>query len=447
MFCNYGIGGMQMGIKVAKFGGTSLADANAFQRVREIVLGDPSRRYVVPSAPGKRNAGDVKITDMLYQCYKLAQRKEPYAEVFERISERFIGIVRDLGLDYDISPMLAETFQKIASGSPDYAASRGEYFSGLILSRLLGWDFIDPADVFKFDRQGLFASEWSNQLLSERLEKHERAVIPGFYGSLPNGDVKTFSRGGSDISGAVVARAAGADLYENWTDVSGFLMADPRIVDNPRTIDRLTYRELRELSYMGATVLHEDSIFPVRKAGIPTNIRNTFKPEHPGTLIVVREEECPTGSTITGIAGHKNFTLLSIEKAMMNSEIGFGRRVLQSIEDFGMSFEHLPTGIDTMCVILGDGELQGRRDQVVERIEETCHPDAIDLSGGLALIATVGRGMVRQKGTAARLFGALARADINIRMIDQGSSELNIIVGVDVEEFEKAVRAIYNEFV
>ena len=436
-----------MGIKVAKFGGTSLADASAFRRVRDIVLSDPARRYVVPSAPGKRFPEDVKITDMLYQCYKLAQRKEPYAPVFDKIAERFNGIARDLALDFDLSPMLEETCGLIATASPDYAASRGEYFSGLILSRFLGWDFIDPSEVLKFDRQGHFASEWSNQLLAERLEKHQNAVIPGFYGSLPNGEIKTFSRGGSDISGAVVARAASADLYENWTDVSGFLMADPRIVKDPKPIDRLTYRELRELSYMGATVLHEDSIFPVRKAGIPTNIRNTFYPDDPGTMIVVRSEDCPASTTITGIAGHKNFTLLSIEKAMMNSEIGFGRRVLQSIEDFGMSFEHLPTGIDTMCVILSDGELLGRRDQVIERIEETCHPDSIELTDGLALIATVGRGMVRQKGTAARLFSALAKADINIRMIDQGSSELNIIVGVDVEEFEKAVRAIYNEFV
>ena len=436
-----------MGIKVAKFGGTSLADASAFRRVRDIVLSDPARRYVVPSAPGKRFPEDVKITDMLYQCYKLAQRKEPYAPVFDKIAERFNGIARDLALDFDLSPMLEETCQLIATASPDYAASRGEYFSGLILSRFLGWDFIDPSEVLKFDRQGHFASEWSNQLLAERLEKHQNAVIPGFYGSLPNGEIRTFSRGGSDISGAVVARAASADLYENWTDVSGFLMADPRIVKDPKPIDRLTYRELRELSYMGATVLHEDSIFPVRKAGIPTNIRNTFYPDDPGTMIVVRSEDCPASTTITGIAGHKNFTLLSIEKAMMNSEIGFGRRVLQSIEDFGMSFEHLPTGIDTMCVILSDGELLGRRDQVIERIEETCHPDSIELTDGLALIATVGRGMVRQKGTAARLFSALAKADINIRMIDQGSSELNIIVGVDVEEFEKAVRAIYNEFV
>jgi aspartate kinase len=438
---------MHVGIKVAKFGGSSLADASAFRRVRDIVLSDPSRRYVVPSAPGKRFNDDIKITDMLYQCFILAQRKQPYASVFEQVAQRFMGIVEALELAFDIEPLLREAGEKIAASSPDFAASRGEYFSGLILANLLGWDFIDPADVLKFDRQGHFASEWSNQMLAERLSAHKNAVIPGFYGSLPGGDIKTFSRGGSDISGAVVARAASASLYENWTDVSGFLMADPRIVKDPRTIDRLTYRELRELSYMGATVLHEDSIFPVRKAGIPTNIRNTFQPEHPGTMIVMHNDECPSESVITGIAGHKNFTLLSIEKAMMNSEIGFGRRVLQAIEDFDMSFEHLPTGIDTMCVILADDELRNRRDQMVQRIEETCHPDSIEFSSGLALIATVGRGMVRQRGTAARLFGALARAEVNVRMIDQGSSELNIIVGVDVDEFEKAVRAIYEEFV
>ena len=436
-----------MGIKVAKFGGSSLADAGQFKKVRDILLSDPTRRYVVPSAPGKRNADDQKITDMLYQCYRLAQRKEPYGQLFEQIADRYESITRDLGLDFDIAPLLHETCDEIARQSPDYAASRGEYFSGLILSRYLGWDFIDPAEIIKFDRQGNFAAEWSNQLAAERLKKHEYAVIPGFYGSLPNGEIKTFSRGGSDISGAVIARAAAAELYENWTDVSGFLMADPHIVENPRRIEKLTYRELRELSYMGATVLHEDSIFPVRKAGIPTNIRNTNDPEHPGTMIVMTNADTVADGVITGIAGHKNFTLLSIEKAMMNSEIGFGRRVLQAIEDFGVSFEHLPTGIDTMCVILPDADLFQRKEQIIERIEENCHPDSIELSSGLALIATVGRGMVRQSGTAARLFGALARAGVNVRMIDQGSSELNIIVGVDIPDFETAVRAIYNEFV
>ncbi|MEG1606300.1 MAG: aspartate kinase [Clostridia bacterium] len=436
-----------MELKVCKFGGSSLADAGQFRKVRDILLSDDARRFAVPSAPGKRTKDDEKVTDLLYQCHRLAQRKQSYANLFDKVIDRYTGIVRDLGLDFNIEPLLQEAGEQLRTASPDFAASRGEYFSGLILANFLGWDFIDPAAILKFDRQGAFAAEWSNELAASELKKHAHAVIPGFYGSLPGGDVHTFSRGGSDITGAVIARAAGASLYENWTDVSGFLMADPRIVDHPRRIERLTYRELRELSYMGATVLHEDSVFPVRKANIPTNIRNTNEPDDPGTLILVNGEDCGEGGSITGVAGHKNFTLLSIEKAMMNSEIGFGRRVLQALEDFGVSFEHLPTGIDTMCVILPDADLYQRRDQIIERIEESVHPDSVELSSGLALIATVGRGMVRMPGTAARLFSALARAGVNVRMIDQGSSELNIIVGVDIPEFEDAVRAIYDEFV
>lgn len=437
-----------MSVKVAKFGGSSLASADQFRKVKEIVMADPERRYVVPSAPGKRFDEDDKITDMLYRCNRLAQRKEPYGWLFQKVASRYIEIVEELELVFDIIPALNEACDEIGKRlSPDYAASRGEYFCGLILSKYLDYDFVDPSESIKFDRQGAFASEWTNQLMTAQLSGYERAVIPGFYGSLPGGDIRTFSRGGSDITGAIVARAASASLYENWTDVPGFLMADPRIVENPRVIRQMTYRELRELSYMGATVLHEDAIFPVRKALIPTNIRNTNDPSAPGTMIVVSKDECPPNTVITGVAGHKNFTLMSIEKAMMNSEIGFGRRVLQSIEDFGVSFEHLPTGIDTMCVILPDSDLDKRKEQIIERIEENCHPDSIELSSGLALIATVGRGMVRTTGTASRLFKALADEHVNIRMIDQGSSELNIIVGVNNEDFEKAVRAIYNAFV
>ncbi len=436
-----------MGIKVAKFGGSSLASAEQFRRVKEILLADPERKFVVPSAPGRRFAKDTKVTDLLYKCFQLAQAGESTSECFDEISARYQEIIDGLGLKMDLSARLHAAQRQIERYiNPDYAASRGEYFNGLILAEYMGWDFIDAAEVVKFDRQGFFAAEWTNELLGERLKQHEHAVIPGFYGSLPDGSVKTFSRGGSDITGAIVARAAGASLYENWTDVSGFMMADPRIIENPRGIDRLTYRELRELSYMGATVLHEDAIFPVRKAGIPTNIRNTNDPSHPGTMIVLSDKDCPTNSIVTGIAGHKNFTLLSIEKAMMNSELGFGRRVLQALEEVGVSFEHLPTGIDTMSIIVADSEIAKHRQEIIDRIEETCHPDSIEMTSGLALIATVGRGMVRKRGTASRLFRALAVADVNVRMIDQGSSELNIIVGVDGEEFEKAVSAIYYEF-
>ena len=441
---------MNLGIKVAKFGGSSLCDAEHFRKVKAIIESDPDYCYVVPSAPGKRFDGDEKITDLLYQCHRQVESNRSHEEIFRKIADRYTEIARQLGLDFDVEGLLMETSDAIRQyKNPDFAASRGEYLNGILLSKYLGWDFIDAQDVVKFDRQGSFASEWTNEIMREALQKHAHAVIPGFYGSYPNGDVHTFSRGGSDISGAIVARAAGADVYVNWTDVSGFMMADPRIVKNPRVIRELSYRELRELSYMGATVLHEDAIFPVHKAGIPTNIRNTNAPEDPGTMIVVNpsEEGRDPSQIITGIAGHKNFTLLSIEKAMMNSEYGFGRRVLQALEDFGVSFEHLPTGIDTMSVVVADRELVTRKDQIIQRIQQTCQPDSIEISTGIALIATVGHGMTSAPGTAARLFTALYEAGVNIRMIDQGSSEMNIIVGIDIKDFETAMNAIYRAFV
>lgn len=438
-----------MGVKVAKFGGSSLADAEHFMKVRDIVLSDPDICYVVPSAPGKRFKADTKVTDMLYQCHRLVERNQSHEEMYHKIIDRYMEIYNSLGLDFDFYGLLLETGDQIRRlKNPDFAASRGEYLNGVLLSKFLGWDFIDARDVIKFDRTGVFASEWTNEVLRDALKQHERAIIPGFYGAYPNGDVHTFSRGGSDISGAIVARAAQADVYENWTDVSGFLMADPNIVENPKCIRELSYRELRELSYMGATVLHEDAIFPVHKANIPTNIRNTNDPSDPGTMIVPAvTSKRNDGQRITGIAGHKNFTLITIDKAMMNSEYGFGRRVLQALEDFGVSFEHMPTGIDTMSVVVSDKELVTRKDQIIQRIEQVCQPDTISVSTGIALIATVGHGMVRQPGSAATLFNALYEAGVNVKMIDQGSSEFNIIVGVHVDDFETAMRAIYKAFV
>ncbi len=438
-----------MGIKVAKFGGSSLCDAEHFQKVKRIIESDPDYCYVVPSAPGKRFDGDEKITDLLYQCHRLVERNCSHEEMFDKIKARYLSIARELELDFDVESLLLETGEDIRRlKNPDFAASRGEYLNGILLAKYLGWEFIDAKDVVKFDRQGIFASEWTNEVMQKVLADHPRAVIPGFYGAYPNGEVHTFSRGGSDISGAIVARAARADVYVNWTDVSGFMMADPRIVENPRCIRELSYRELRELSYMGATVLHEEAIFPVHKAGIPTNIRNTNCPEDPGTMIVMQPSENRSkDQVITGVAGHKNFSLLSIEKAMMNSEYGFGRRVLQALEDFGVSFEHLPTGIDTMSVVVADKELVTRKDQIIQRIQQTCQPDSIEISTGIALIATVGHGMASTPGTAAKLFNALSQAGVNIRMIDQGSSEMNIIVGINIEDFETATRAIYNAFV
>ena len=437
-----------MGIKVVKFGGSSLADAERFRTVKNIVESDPDRKFVVPSAPGKRFKADEKVTDLLYQCYNAVSRSMSMEEPFDKIRARYTEIKEELGMEYDLEEMLIETHDLMLENvTPDYFASRGEYMNGRLLAAYLGWDFIDPAGFIKFDRHGTFASEWTNETLAEELEKHERAVIPGFYGSFPNGEVRTFPRGGSDITGAVVSRAAGADVYENWTDVSGFLMADPRIVENPKGIDVLTYRELRELSYMGAGVLQEDAIFPVHRAGIPTNIRNTYQPDHPGTMIVSDAKGFPAKYPITGVAGKRDFTLISIVKDMMNAELGFGRRVLQAAEELGISFEHLPTGIDTMCITIASSELDKKLNQLINRISELCQPDSIEVFQGMSLIATVGRGMVSTPGNAAKIFTALYNAGVNVRMIDQGSSELNIIVGVANADFEKATAAIYNAFV
>ena len=435
------------GTIVCKFGGSSLADASGFQKAKNILLANEKRRFAVPSAPGRRFDGDDKVTDLLYRCYQQVEKGEDCAETFAKIEERYLGIARELGLTMDVMALLKDTRAAIERvRTPDFAASRGEYLNGVLLANYLGWDFIDAADVVRFDKQGAFAAEWTNRVLTEELKKHERAVIPGFYGSNPDGTIRTFSRGGSDVTGSIVARAVLADLYENWTDVSGFLVADPRIVENPAPIETITYKELRELAYMGASVLHEDAIFPVRKEGIPINIRNTNRPGDPGTMIVENTSKRPH-YTITGVAGRKGFCAINIDKAMMNTEIGFGRRVLEVFEDNNISFEHMPSGIDSMSILVHQDEFQEKEQAVIAGIHRAVHPDSVDLEPDLALVAVVGRGMRSARGTAARIFAALAHAKINVKMIDQGSSELNVIVGVKNEDFEPAVRAIYDIFV
>ncbi len=437
-----------MGLKVAKFGGSSLADAAQFQKVLAILRADSERRVAVPSAPGKRTSADTKITDMLYRCQAMAADGQDFTGQLSDIRARYEGIVADLGLALDLGVEFEQIAAQLRGGATaDYCASRGEYLSGRVLSAAWDAEFIDAAEVVFFDAGGALDERRTYDALAARLKAVERAVVPGFYGSMPDGQIKTFSRGGSDITGALVAWGTGADLYENWTDVNGVLAADPRIVRDAATIETITYRELRELSYMGATVLHEDAIFPVRKAGIPIHIRNTNDPSHPGTMIIAMATEQNRPGAITGIAGRKGFSVINIEKAMMNSELGFGRRVLTVLEDHGISFEHLPSGIDTLSVVVESAYLAGHRAKLLDDLFTAVCPDDVEIIDGLALIATVGGGMVRHPGTAARLFEALARAHINVRMIDQGSSELNIIVGVVTEDFEGAIGAIYREFV
>ncbi len=438
-------------VKAVKFGGSSLADAEQFRKVREIVLSDPERRYVVPSAPGKRFGGDEKITDLLYACAKLSAAGQDFSEPFSKIRERYLQIARDLGLSFDPSGELDQIERRIAGGaSKDYAASRGEYLNGLLLSDYLGYEFVDAADVVCFGENGALLMSETMTAMRKVLSEKERAVIPGFYGAGQKGEIVTFSRGGSDITGSLVARAVRAEIYENWTDVSGVLVADPRIVSDAAVINTITYEELRELSYMGATVLHEDAIFPVRAAGIPINIRNTNDPGAQGTLIVAddsADSDTSTGYIITGIAGKKGFCAINIQKAMMNSELGFCRRVLSVLEEMGISFEHMPSGIDTMSIILSEDDVRGREKTLLSKIRKAVSPDVCEIEHGISLLAVVGRGMRRTRGTAARIFAALAHARINVKMIDQGSSELNIIIGLLDGDFEEAVRRIYAMFV
>ena len=434
-------------VKVVKFGGSSLASAEQVAKVGQIIRSDKERKFVVPSAPGKRNAKDTKVTDMLYACYELAENEQDFRIQMMKIKDRYDSIIN--GLQLKLS--LEEEFKQITANfkekaGADYAASRGEYLNGIIMANYLGYTFIDSAEVIFFDEEGNFDAEKTDKVLSARLAECENAVVPGFYGSNPDGTVRTFSRGGSDITGSIVSKAVHASVYENWTDVSGCLVADPRIIKDAKPIKVITYRELRELSYMGASVLHEDAIFPVRKAGIPINIKNTNAPEDEGTLIV--ESTCQKPEfTITGIAGKKGFVAVNIDKDMMNAEVGFCRKALQAFEDNGISIEHMPSGIDTMTVFVHQAEFEGKEQQVIGELRRLARPDVIELEADLALIAVVGRGMRSNRGTAGRIFSALAHANINVRMIDQGSSELNIIIGVSNNDFDAAIQAIYDIFV
>ena len=436
-----------MGVKVAKFGGSSVADALQIEKIRKIIEDDGEIKYVVVSAPGKRFSEDSKITDLLYLCKTHIEHKIPYQQIFQVVRDRFMAVRVNLDVDVNLDREFDEIKKNLEDGaSADYIASRGEYLNAMIIAAYLGYDFVDAAKMVKFDEKGRFMEELTNKEIKKELANHEKAVIPGFYGSKVDGSVRTFSRGGSDITGALVARAVEADVYENWTDVSGFLMADPRIVDNPKPISTVSYKELRELSYMGASVLHEDAIYPARVANIPINIRNTNRPQDPGTIITSEPGQLEEGQIIAGIAGSKDFTVIAMYKNLMSSERGFIRKMTGILEDYDVPIEHIPSGVDTLSVVLDNDGIDGRLDEIVEEFERQLKPDTIEVFEDMALIATVGHGMSYRPGVAAKLFVALAQENVNIRMIDQGSSEMNIIVGVENKDFETAIKAIYRAF-
>ena len=437
-----------MGVKVAKFGGSSVADALQIGKIKNIIENDPDIHYVVVSAPGKRFSDDSKVTDLLYLCKAHIEHNLPYQQIFQVICDRFMAVEVNLGVNVGLKEAFEEIRKNLDAGaSADYIASRGEHLNAMLIAAYLGFDFVDSSRIVRFDEKGRFMEDLTNKEIAEELKHHERAVIPGFYGAKVDGTIKTFSRGGSDITGALVARAVGADVYENWTDVSGFLMADPRIVKDPKPISTVSYKELRELSYMGASVLHEDAIYPARIANIPINIRNTNEPENPGTMITSEPAKLEEGQIIAGIAGSKDFTVITMYKALLSSERGFIRKMSGVLEDFDIPIEHIPSGVDTLSVVISNKQLGGKLEDILDEFERQLKPDHMEVSDDIALIATVGAGMSLRTGVSAKLFTALAEKKVNIRMIDQGSSEMNIIVGVENKDFEKAIRAIYGAFV
>lgn len=442
-----------MGIKAVKFGGSSVADGIQLQKIRDIIISDPDRRYIVVSAPGKRFADDNKITDLLFMCKAQADHHIPYDQLFQVIADRYRAIKYNLEIDVDLDSRFEEIHDALANGcSDDYIASRGEYLAAVLIAAYLGYDFVDTKDLIIFNSKGRLLSEETNEALAAELAKHERAVLPGFYGShKDSGEICVFTRGGSDVTGSLVARAVNADIYENWTDVSGLMMADPRIVDNPRPIEYISYMELRELSYMGASVLHEDAVFPVRQASIPINIRNTNAPDDPGTIITTEKSlsqlQADGRQVLSGIAGKQPFTVISIYKSMMNSEVGFVRRALAVLEDLRISFDHIPTGIDSFSVVIAKDAIEDQLDDVLQAFEQQLHPDEITVIEDIALIAVVGLGLSQTVGVASAITTALSDKNINIRMLNQGFSEINVIVGVEARDFNTAIRAIYRAFV
>ena len=437
-------------MKVVKFGGSSMADAGQYRKIRDILNADPERKVVVVSAAGKRFKDDHKITDLLYLCHAHTQYGVDCSGIFEMIASRYLEIRNELGIDLDLETEFAALKQRIDGKelTADELASRGEYFSAKLMAAFLGFQFIDAADWIKFNFDGTVDQESSYEALQNRVVRGMGAVIPGFYGLMPDGHIRTFSRGGSDITGALAAAALDADVYENWTDVSGILMADPRLVDNPQTIPEVTYDELRELSYSGASVLHEDAIFPVREKNIPLNIRNTNDPAAPGTMIQERfHGDHDPHRFITGITGKKDFTIISLSKRGMSNQVGVLRRVLTVLERHNISVDYVPNGIDNVSVVLPTESVASSLYTILGEIQKEVEPDSLDVHDQIAIVAAVGRKMAYRPGISGKIFAALGEAGINIRMINQGPDELNIIFGVDNRDFKSAIKVLYNSFV
>lgn len=436
-----------MSMIVAKFGGSSLANSIQFQKVSKIVKENKDRRVIIPSAPGKRDNKDFKITDLLYLCAEHVKQNLPFEELFTLVEERYSELVESLNLNISIEPMLRKIKDTIATGAgPDFTASRGEYINAIILAKLLGYEFVDAAEVIRFKNTGVFDKEETNRLLAIKAKEIEYMVIPGFYGADYNGNVITFSRGGSDVTGAIVAAALDAKLYENWTDVSGVMMADPRIVENPRSISKITYRELREMSNMGASVLHEDAVLPVKEKSIPIQIRNTNVPEDIGTFIIPDGENTQVIGSITGIAGKSGFTVVTIVKTKLQKEFGFYRRLISILEDLDIRLESMPMAADSVSIVIKTDQIQGKTEKLVYEINRQCDPEEVDISDEIALIGVIGTGMSKTVGMSAKIFTALSKGKVNIRMINQGSSEINVMIGVSEGDYKLAVKSIYKEF-
>lgn len=436
-------------MKVLKFGGSSMADAGQYRKIKEIIQADPNRRVVVVSAPGKRFSGDHKLTDLLYLCHAHTQYGVDCTGIFNQITDRYYEIRRELGLSIDLESEFAALKARLdeKSVSREELASRGEYFSAKLMATYLGFQFVDAAEWVRFRYDGSVDREQTYENL-RKLDLSRGAVIPGFYGLMPDGRIQTFSRGGSDITGALAAAALDAEVYENWTDVSGILMADPRIVVSPRTIREMTYNELREMSYVGAQVLHEAAVFPVREKDIPLNIRNTNVPEDPGTMIREHwDADHEPERFITGITGKKGFSVIYMAKRGMSNEVGVLRKMLSVFERHNVSVDYAPNGIDNVSLVVSNEALGNQLYAIISEIQQELHPDELKVQDGIAVVAIVGRRMVFRPGISGKIFTALGQAGINIRMINQGPDELNIIIGVDHRDFAEAIRVLYNSFV